>query len=877
MSTDTKAKKVKKQLTEDQVERRNKLIEGLKGLIFPLILLAIIGGFIFFIVTYQNKEVEEEIIEPQAFTGEQEEYVLENDDLILTMDAATTQFTLKVKSSGKVWSSNPEGAEGDSAALPEERKKLQSTLLMSYALVNGLETPYNTQGFSIENGVYDIEQGDDYIKVLYSIGDVEREYVIPPVLSEADFQKWTDAMSKEGKNLTQDYYKEYDINNLKKSDLKKNPELADDLRANYPMIDQTIIYVLRDSTKENVKKTLQKFFAEAGYTYEDLLADKENDLSESTSDKPVFNINMIYRLDGNDLVVELPMDEMEYKSDYHLYTVTPLPYFGAGGKEDSGYMLVPEGGGALINFNNGKISQNSYYANIYGWDMALSRKELVHNTRAYYNVFGISDGSDSFVCILEDGRSYASVQADIAGKNHSFNFVNAVYSMCTREQYDVGDISISDVYEYLWQLPEGSLVQRYRFIDSGEYSDMAVAYRDYLKDNYGSMVENTDTSAPVAIELVGAIDKVKQIVGVPVSRPLKLTTFDEAGEILTDLSNNGFTNIDAKLTGWCNGGVNQKLLKRINVISDLGGKGDLKSLAATADSLGIPLYLNGVTQYAYDSHLVNGFNSFRDAAKFISKERAELFQYSHITYQAREGAESFYLMHAPLINQMAENLVSFTDKVGTGVCFEDNGKDLSSDYYRKNYVSRQAELEIQQEQFKTWDSQGKDIMINMGNEYAAVYSDMVTEMDLRGSEYTILDEYVPFYQMALHGYVNYTGPAINMCGDPETMMLYSAEYGAGLLFTFMKETAFATQKTLYPEYYGANYDSWRDDAIALYSRYNAELGHTFNQEMTGHDNLSETVSMTVYEDGTKVYVNYGYNDFDADGVTVPARDYLVVR
>ena len=65
--------------------------------------------------------------------------------------------------------------------------------------------------------------------------------------------------------------------------------------------------------------------------------------------------------------------------------------------------------------------------------------------------------------------------------------------------------------------------------------------------------------------------------------------------------------------------------------------------------------------------------------------------------------------------------------------------------------------------------------------------------------------------------------------------------------------------------------------VEIYTRYNNELGHTFNQEMSGHEQISATVSCTTYEDGTKVYVNYGYTDTSADGVTIPARDYKVVR
>ena len=118
---------------------------------------------------------------------------------------------------------------------------------------------------------------------------------------------------------------------------------------------------------------------------------------------------------------------------------------------------------------------------------------------------------------------------------------------------------------------------------------------------------------------------------------------------------------------------------------------------------------------------------------------------------------------------------------------------------------------------------------------------------------------------------------INICGDDIREVLYSAEYGAGLSFTFMKESPFTLQKTLYTEYYASDFDTWHDKMTAIYNRDNKELGHVFNQEMTNHKNLNENVSLTEYEDGTKVYVNYGYLDSQVDGVTVPARDYLVVR
>ena len=865
-------KKEKKVLTERQVERRKEITDTLKSMIFPLILCAIIFAGIMVIVNYQNVEEAPVVIQPNAYAGGEDPIVMESDAIKFTMDPITTKFEVEVKSTGKVWKSNPADADDDSLALPDEKAKLQSPLVMTFNTETGLETTYDASRFSVANGIYDIEQGDDYILVKYTLGEVQKEFVIPPVCTKKDFKKWTKAMDKEAMNLVQQYYKKYNIKKLGKKD---NEE---ELLANYPILADEVIYVLRDTTKDNVKQTMEGYFEQAGYTYEDYLADKALDNSSKTSDKPLFNVNVKYSLDGDDLLVEIPLKELEYPTDYPIYTISPLPYFGAGGVADTGYMLVPEGGGALINFNNGKVSQNNYYANVYGWDMGISRDAVVHNTKANYEVYGVANENDSFICVLEDGKSYAAITADIAGKNNSYNYVGAVYSICQREQYKVGDIANSEIYKYIDELPDESLVQRYRFVDSGSYVDMAKNYNAFLKDKYGKyMNSNNDASTPVAVEIVGAVDKIKQIVGVPVSRPLKLTSYNEAEEIITDLQNQGIDNLSVKLTGWCNGGVSQKLAKNIHTIGDLGSEKDLQHLIDTAKAQNVDVYLNGVTQYEYNSNLFNGFFSYRDAAKRISKERAEMFKYSAVTYAAREGWKSYYLLHTDLAQELSDKFVAYSGKMGAGVSFEDDGNDLSADYYKKKPYSREQVLKLQEERFKAINDSGQKMMINEGNDYAIPYSSFVTNMDLRGNDYTILDECIPFYQLAIHGYIDYTSNSINICGNDLEELLRCAEYGAGLQFTLMNESSFALQKTLYTEYYGSDYSAWKNRLVDIYTRYNKEMGHVYNQEMTSHKNFSDTLSCTEYADGTKVYVNYDYVKAEADGIAIPARDYVVVK
>lgn len=864
---------MKKDRAVRKAERKAALVRQLKALIAPTaILLVIIAGVL--VITFWKEEKEPvEIVKVNTFEGTEETYVLENDSLRFVMDAHTTQFSVTVKKTGRVWYSNPQDAADDTRAMGQEKDRLKSTLLVTYSTVNGVDTVYNSYAYSQEKGIYEIEAGEDYIKVKYSIGDVAKEFVVPPVIRQERLEELTALMDKNGQQLIRDYFKKYDINHLGKNDNKE------ELLANYPILETEVAYVLRDSAKDSIKAKLEQILEVAGYTYEEYLLDKELNYKESVSEKPVYNVNMVYRLDGEDLLVEVPMGEIEYKEEYPIYALSILPYFGAAGTEKEGYLLVPEGGGALINFNNGKTAQSSYYANVYGWDMAQDRSAIVHETRTCFNVFGIADGEEAFLCILEEGAPYASIQADISGRLNSYNYVNAVYSILYREQYDIADRFTGSMYVYEDEVPQESLVQRYRFVGSGDYVDMAETYRDYLMNRYdGYLTRNQDTEAPVEIEILGAADKARQILGIPVSRPLPLTTYSEAVQILEELRGDGLKNMTVKFSGWMNGGVRQKILNKVRLLSELGSEKDFRALTEYADENGIPLYLNGIAAYAHNSGLLDGFVVYTDAAKFVSRETVELLPYFKVTYGKDNSKDAYYLLRADLVGEMMNNLAESASEYGAGISLEDIGRELSSDFSEDATVRRQGALELQSAKLKELYDSGVKIMVNAGNDYAMPYSSMITNMDLGGSKYTILDRAVPFYQIALHGYVNYTGEALNLAQDWQEELLQSAEYGAGLSFTVMRETAFSLQNTQYTKYFGADYAAWKERIAEIYGRYNEELGNTFCQRIVDHERVTESLTCTTYEDGTKVYVNYGYSDAKAeDGTLVGARDYKAVH
>ena len=96
-----------------------------------------------------------------------------------------------------------------------------------------------------------------------------------------------------------------------------------------------------------------------------------------------------------------------------------------------------------------------------------------------------------------------------------------------------------------------------------------------------------------------------------------------------------------------------------------------------------------------------------------------------------------------------------------------------------------------------------------------------------------------------------------------------------ILALLASATCAALADTTYSCYTSSGYIFWKDQVLPMISRYQEEMAGLNAQRIVGHDRLAEEVTVTEYEDGTKVYVNYSNTDYTAEGISVPARDYAV--
>ena len=784
----------------------------------------------------------------------------------------TTNFIFTDKY-GNQWTGYP--ADADSSGFDITR----SLMVIEYKNYNGLGKTMGSYEYCVKKGTYTYEVLADQntIRLDLSIGLLSKTYLIPAAMPEEMYEDYRSRTSKENAANIRDWYKCYNPEKL------RDKEEWAELSKKYPDLEAgKKVYEAFSNLKNWQLEKLEDAFLEMGYTREDYERDLEYANAEETNElKATFNISMYLKLDGDSLVAEVPFDEIDYYEDFPITTMQILPYMCASGLTDEGYLFVPDGSGAIIRFNNGKISSSAYSAGLYGWDYGQSRKEVVNDPITRFPVYGIAfeNREASLLCMVEDGSSYARILADISGKSHNYNYVTNEYTLIHSDLADIAGRSLEEIYIYQNKLPAGEkLSVRVQGVNSSSYVDMAKDYRNYLMGRYPELSDKvTKTDLPTAVELIGSIIKVQHVLGFPKDLPYALTTYDEMNTILKDLKDSGWEGLNVVLNGWFNRGVVHDWPNDVDLIRKLGRKKDFTNLLNKAAGYGYSVSGKAEFQFVYNNKMLDSFVARRDASRFLSNEVAGFHEISDVWFGEDKESDTYYYARPGYSAKAIESYLKDVDKLGIkNIAWGSIGGKLGSDYRSKDGVSREAVLN--QHQSKLAELKDRENVVYNGNEYTVPYADLVINFPIHADGTSIEDESIPFFPIALHGYVRYTGDSVNITNDYVSNLLNSAETGAGLYFIFMDATGDELQESDFTYYFGANYDSWKDAAKTLYNRYKSDFGNLTTETIENHIKLDDSVYCTVYSNGTKVYVNYRTFAYTTkDGVTIPAQDWVVVK
>lgn len=102
----------------------------------------------------------------------------------------------------------------------------------------------------------------------------------------------------------------------------------------------------------------------------------------------------------------------ENPDKYRIASVCLLPYLGAGGLTEEGYILLPDGSGSLMEFNNGKYLGDEYAVPLYGRDASASLQvKYTEEQPAALPVFGFSKAQGGLLAIVSQGAEMGTLHA----------------------------------------------------------------------------------------------------------------------------------------------------------------------------------------------------------------------------------------------------------------------------------------------------------------------------------------------------------------------------------------------------------------------------------------------------------------------------------
>ncbi len=781
----------------------------------------------------------------------------ENENLKLYTNLKTTEIAVMEKENGHITYSNPVDRDEDPIASGVNKQLLNSTLNLVYYSSARSRSTMNNYDMSIQYEQFEVQALKDGIRYVYTLQDPENSTgIIPLQISEERMQ-----------NLI-----------LSKLDEKD----ARTARNYFTLKDG--VYTLNEAAMDSKisMSRLNKFFEQCGYTVEDYELDMEGmEGAENIS----FTIPMEYRLTDNGLEVSIPAGEIKEGGGASIARIQVLPMFGAGGTDDEGYIVVPDGSGALIDFNNG-TKNSPYTQNVYGIDpevQSYTVTELTENARL--PIFGIKNGDYAFLGRITGGDALGIINANVSGNTNSYNFAYAEFSTREIELLNMFGVSgnQSDVPVVEDELYDEKLSVTYTFLDGddADYSGMANAYRSQLIAEGTLTKQAAGGTTPFYLDILGGVEIQKHVMGVPYTGIYPMTTYEQADQILDMLYKAGISDVRMSYQGWFNRGVYHDAADKVKLIKAVGSKSELEALSTRLEENGGKLFLDvAFQQVPYTS---KRFNDVLEASKYFSGyvvsmgalNPATMRQTSTLTWY---DELSYFIMSPRFLPWYVGHFRDAAADIDvSGYSLRDLGDVLASDKKRTDVIDRQEAEQVVVGQLKDLNATGKSLMANGGNAYAFGQVTDIVGAPTQYSKFYIVDQQIPFYEMVIHGCIDYSGQSLNLMDQDadEEMVLSFIEYGVAPRFTFSYEDSSNIKYTSSADMYSVCYTTWMEDAQDIYEQISGALSKVQGAEMIHHEVLDNGLAAAEYDNGVMIYVNKTDEALDAGGVTVEPMSYKI--
>ncbi|MBP3610424.1 MAG: hypothetical protein J6J42_08830 [Lachnospiraceae bacterium] len=593
-----------------------------------------------------------------------------------------------------------------------------------------------------------------------------------------------------------------------------------------------------------------------------------------------FEIPLEYRLDGDSLVVSIPTGSIK-ESKGSVYRIQLLRYMGAAHKSETGYMVVPNASGSIINFNNGKLTSAAYSQYIYDIDpMAATYTTTENLDAARLPIYGICREDRSLLVEVEDGAATAVLNAEISGKYNDYNYAYPIFVLRNVDNLRNFGESSQDVFVLEEDIYDINATVRYTFLneDYSGYAGLANYYREKLIAKGVLTPQKDGGDLPFYYDIIGGVKETAHFLGIQRLDTFAMTTYADAEKMAKELADRGITNQVMNLQGWFNEGYYHDAPHDIRLVKDVGSKAELEDLNDLLTNLGGTMYAD--VEFQRVTYADTGFNWGAEGSRYYGAGYVAGFGLINpTTLRNTSGlgyAEPQYDLLSPkFLPRYVEKFAKKIDKYDiSGLTLRDLASYLTSDKKRTNVITREEALDVVLAQLDLMKSTGKKLMTNSANAYGFAYSSDIINVPMGDNAFAIVDKNIPLYQMIIHGCISYSTDLLNY-DDSEDMtltVLRMIETGTAPHYVFTEEASSRMKNTGMNQFYATTYEVWKDEAVEVYNRVNAALKYVTGAEIIDHE-ISGDVRKVTYSNGVTIYINYSDDTETMDGKTIPAMSY----
>lgn len=563
--------------------------------------------------------------------------------------------------------------------------------------------------------------------------------------------------------------------------------------------------------------------------------------------------------------------EGNLKDAARLLAITPVPFFGAAPNGTDGYIVLPDGSGSISYFRERPHAELIFAEPVYGADPTflidhrLGRFEPVH-----LPLIGVVRDGHAVAAFMTEGDTDAWVEAAASGQAVAYNRVMAEFLY--RKTFQVAFSRSRRAIVPEENLIPGDRRQRFVFLtgEQANYVGVGHAYRDYLVAAR-AIKPAAKAPAPVMVRLFGGVNRK----GALWDQYVPMTRFDQAQQILSALKGGGIESMAVVLEAWQQEGYAGEIPDRFPPARQLGGEKGLRSLIDWARAQKLDVYLEDDYLNAFDTR-ASGFSPRTEAVRNAQGLIRPVNRYDLALGRAQGAA--WYLVN-PLValqRQIPPALAQFKEWGVSGVEMTGAGDTLVS-AYRTSPLTRAGHAAVWQKALRG----GREALgasgVRGANAYAIGAADYIWGVPLDHSHHWLEDEPVPLYQVVLHGLVPYYAQPGNLRDDRQTEFLRMVEYGALPSFVLTAENPAELRDSVVRHLYSGIYQEWLEE-VAGEAKVAAEaLLPVASQRIVGHSRPVPQVAQTLYEDGTRIVVNYSGHYFDLPGQRVAPRSFAVIK